>query len=200
MVRAAARWLRGIVVGAALALALGLAPAAAPAATSQLRTWGGVTLGYGSLTRSSDDERRTRDDTFAAGFLFGLVLNPALRLGVGFNGWLLEDFQFGDVRHGVRVSQEFVVAQVYPWERRGYFARGGFGRAVYTNNHPGVYGSRGWGATIGVGREYRIANRFSVSPVVSASAGTLGNVRNPVAPVRNRRYHAFDLALGVTYP
>lgn len=175
------------------------APAAAQSRPPHHGFWADVEFGYGRLEKSSDQEPVTRQGVFTLNFALGGWLNPQLRLGGELGGWLLESFSTMDPSVGESVSQARVIAQWYPWPDRGLFLKVGGGRAVYTNEHPLEFDSEGWGGTIGAGYDLRVSNGFSLTPVVTFNQGTLGQVRNPVITVRNRRYRAVDVGVGFTY-
>jgi hypothetical protein len=160
--------------------------------------WADVQFGYGQLEKSSDQEPQTQHDVFALQFGLGGWLHHRLRLGGEIGGWLIEAFSTTDPSKGESVSQLRVVAQFYP-SRHGFFLKGAVGQAVYTNEHPLQFDSRGWGGTIGVGYDLRLGRNFSLTPTASYNAGTLGDVRNLVTTVRNRRYRVADIAIALTY-
>jgi hypothetical protein len=132
--------------------------------------------------------------------MLGGTLNRYVRLGAEINGWLLEAYDVHDPAKGESVSQVLMIAQVYPWPTRGLFLRAGAGRAMYTNHHPFEFGSRGWGGTIGVGYDWPVGKRISLTPVIKYSQGSLGGVENQLATIRNREYRVFDFGIALTYP
>ena len=175
------------------------APAAAQNGPTRHGFWADVEFGYGQLEMSSDQEPLTRQSVFTLNFALGGWLNPHLRLGGELGGWLLEAFDVWDPSKGESVSQVRAIAQVYPWQERGFFLKAAVGQAIYTNEHPFEFDSKGWGGTIGAGYDLRVSDGFSLTPVVTFNQGTLGQVRNPVMTVRNRRYRAVDVGVAFTY-
>jgi hypothetical protein len=162
--------------------------------------WANMQLGYGSISRSSDQQPRQRQDAFALAYHLGGTLNHHVRLGVELNGWLLEAFDAYDPAKGESVSQVFAVAQVYPYSANNFFLKVGAGRAIYTNSHPFEFDSRGWGETIGVGYDFPIAKKISLTPVINYCRGSLGSVENQVSTVSNRKYSVLEFGIALTYP
>ena len=161
--------------------------------------WASVQPGYGSIARSSDQEQHERQAGFTLAFKLGATANRHVRVGAELNGWLLEWYSLNDPDKGESVAQILAIAQAYPWANRGLFLKAGAGRATYTTNDPDEFGSGGWGGTLGVGCDFRVANKISVTPAVNYSRGTLGDVANPLASIRNRRYSAVDFGVAMTY-
>lgn len=162
--------------------------------------WADVQFGYGVLDRSSDQEPHNRQGTFALAFTLGGTLSRYVLLGAELNGWLLEAYSLDDPAKGESVSQALAVVQVYPWPARGLFLKAGVGRATYTNHHPLEFGSSGWGEAIGVGYNWPIGKRISLTPVINYSRGNLGSVANQLVTIRNREYSVFDFGIALTYP
>jgi hypothetical protein len=177
--------------------------AAAPAWAQSDRTregfWADIQLGYGVLDTSSDQEPGDQRGTFAFGLSLGSTLNRHVRLGVHIGGWLQEAFDPWDPEKGESVSQFLAVVLVHPWSARALFLRAGAGRAFYTDNDPNGFGSSGWGQTIGVGYDWPVGGRISLTPVVNYGRGTLGHVENALVTIRNRRYRVLEFGLGLSY-
>jgi hypothetical protein len=162
--------------------------------------WANMQLGYGSISRSSDQEPRQRQDAFALAYDLGGTLNHHVRLGVELNGWLLEAFDAYDPAKGESVSQAFIVAQVYPYSANNFFLKVGAGRAIYTNSHPFEFDSSGWGASIGMGYDFPIAKKISLTPVINYCRGSLGSVENQVSSIHHRKYSVLEFGVALTYP
>jgi hypothetical protein len=161
--------------------------------------WASVQVGYGLLDKFSDQEPHNEQGTLALALNLGGTLNRHLRLGAQINGWLVEASDLYDPAKGASISQIFVIAQVYPWSARGAFLKVGAGWAIYTNHHPDAFGSSGWGQTIAVGYDWPVSRRFSLTPAIDYSRGSLGDVDNVLVTVQNRRYRVFDFGIAVTY-
>jgi len=129
----------------------------------------------------------------------GGTLGNHVRVGGQLHGWLVEGFDAWDPAEGVSVSQAVAVVAVYPWSRRGLFAKAGVGRAYYTDNHPLQFGSSGWGGTVGVGYDLSLGRKFSLTPVVNYSGGSLGSVVNQIVSIHHREFGVFDFGVGLTY-
>lgn len=161
--------------------------------------WASVQFGYGLLDKFSDQEPHNQQDAFALAFNLGGTLNRHVRLGAQINGWLVEAYGLYDPAKGASLSQIFAIAQVYPWSARGVFLKVGAGRAIYTSHDPDEFGSSGWGQTIAVGYDWSVSRRFSLTPAINYSRGSLGHVDNVLVAVQNRRYRVFDFGIAVTY-
>jgi hypothetical protein len=181
-------------------MCLAAAPGRAQTRPERRGFWADVQFGYGVVHRSSDQEPRQQQGTFALAFTLGGTLSRYVRLGGQLNGWLLEGFDVWDPAKGVSVSQALAIAQIYPWPARGLFLKVGAGRATYTNHHPFEFGSSGWGGTIGVGYNVLVGRRFALTPMVNYSGGSLGGVTNQIVTVQNRAYSVFDFGIALTYP
>jgi len=175
------------------------APAWAQSRPERRGFWANVQLGYGLLDESSDQEPHNEQGAFALGFNLGVSLNRHVRLGGQINGWLVQAYDPYDPAKGASISQFFAIAQVYPWSARGVFLKVGAGCSIYTNHHPDEFGSSGWGQTIAVGYDWPVVRRFSLTPTVNYSRGSLGDVDNVLVTIQNRRYHVFDFGIGFTY-
>lgn len=161
--------------------------------------WGSLLIGYGTLHTSSAQETAKRADTFALDLEFGATLTSALRPGLEFNGWLLEAFSINDPSRGESLTQALLLLEVYPWSRTDLFIKGGVGRAMYTANDPLKYGSSGWGGTLGLGYRTHLAHLIKLKAAFNYSVGTTGDVRNAAVTIVGRRYHTFDLMVGIAY-
>jgi len=178
---------------------LAAAPGRAQAEPGRHGFWAGAQLGYGSLEVSSDQEPFRQQGVFAMSFRLGFTPRRGLRLGAELNGWLLEAFDPNDPAIGESVSQALVIAQIYPWPTRGWFLKAGAGRAMYTNHHPLAFDSDGWGTTVGAGFDWSVGGRISLTPLLSCSQGSLGDVANQLTTIENRRYHVFDIGVALTW-
>ena len=173
--------------------------AAAQGAPERAGFWASVQLGYGALETSSDQEPRDRQGTLALGFNLGASLNRHVRVGAQLSGWLQEGSDIWNPEKGESVSQVLAIVLVYPWSTRGLFLKAGAGRAIYTDHDPDGFGSSGWGATLAAGYDWPVGARLSLTPVVLYARGTLGDVDNALVTIHDRRYHAFELGVALTY-
>lgn len=133
--------------------------------------WGAVDLGVG-LLQQSVDEIEEDDTTFYLGLKGGYTINPYLRLGLEFSGWLLQASNPEDPSVGEGVSQAFLIARYYPVKKSNAFAKVGGGYVSIWNNRPGEPARKtGWGLTVGGGYDIPIVQSFAISPFVSFSSG-----------------------------
>lgn len=171
--------------------------------------WARLESGYGALAGKFPEGPRGRKGFFALGFSGGVSVDPHVRLGLQLNGWLIEPFDPGDPTKGVAVSTYLLVVHVYPWKTRGFFVKGGAGRAVYTNNHAkyqpippfssGVvdvsqFGGSGWATAVGIGYDLPVFSDFSVTPVLNYSRGSIDDPEN-----RGQRFNVLEVGVGITY-
>jgi len=189
---------RHVLVVLCLILAAGT-PAWAQSRPERQGFWASVQFGYGLLDTFSDQEPHDEQGVFALAFNLGGTLGRHVRLGAQINGWLIEASNLNAPAKGASVSQIFAIAQVYPWSARGVFLKVGAGRAIYTNHNADEFGSSGWGQTLAVGFDWPVGRRFSLTPAIDYSRGSLGHVDNVLVTVQNRRYHVFDFGIAVTY-
>lgn len=138
------------------------------------RWWASMELGAGQLKLSTSQFPGRSETDFAMGFAGGYQPADWMRVGLHLNGWLLQAFDPNDPIKGESVSNVGAIVDVLPVRKARFFARGGFGRGLYSNNRPtGTYGSgSAWEA--GGGFETPVRGNIRVAPVVEYSAGTLG--------------------------
>ena len=133
--------------------------------------WGALDLGVGLLNQSVD-EIEEDDTTFYLGLKGGYTINPYLRLGIEFSGWLLQASNLEDSSVGEGISQAFLIARYYPVKKSNAFAKLGGGYVSIWNNRPGEPARKtGWGLTVGGGYDIPISQSFAISPFVSFSSG-----------------------------
>jgi len=132
-------------------------------------------LGAGQLKLSSDQQEGNRETTFALGFSGGYQPTDRLRVGLHFNGWLLRASDLYDPTAGESVSNLGAVVDVFPFKRNRLFARGGYGRSMYTINRPSGVDGNGPGWETGAGYEIPMRGRSRLVPMVEYAAGRLGN-------------------------
>jgi hypothetical protein len=137
--------------------------------------WVTVDLGAGQIKLSTDQQQGNRVTAFAMGFVGGYQPTDRLRLGLHFNGWLLQASDFSNPMVGESVSNLSGIVDVFPLKRNGLFARGGFGRSMYTIERPSGTDGDGPGWETGVGYEIPMRGRSRLVPMVEYAAGGLGN-------------------------
>jgi hypothetical protein len=173
--------------------------AAEPPPDTRPHFWAGAELGYGSLSVGSDQEPQSTNGCFSWGVKLGAVINHTVRVGLLLDGWNIQSGNLNDPSKGVGVGEAFAVGQFYPMRAKELFLVAGAGYASYRDNSPSGYSSHGWGASAGIGYDFRIAPHFEISPVATYSRGDLGGVTNPLTTITGRSYDAITLRVGFMY-
>ena len=176
------------------------APVASRGVPPRHGLWIGLGFGGGQVEHWSDQEPASRRTTLASSVRGGIVVFPALRLGIEANGWGLESGNANDPAKGETLNETLATAQVYPWPSRGFYLKGGVGRGEYHTNHADDWGSSAFGATVlGAGYELRVARDVFVTLAADWARGPLGSADARVVTSTGRRFHGWDLIVGVQY-
>lgn len=135
--------------------------------------WAGVEVGAGNA-RSTTDATHS-DSTWYLSFKGGFAFSERLLLGMEIGGFTLEAGDLWDSSEGEGITQVFVTGQYYfARAREGWYAKGGGGYVSYWNNRPGGVEDTGWGATLGLGYDWRAGGFGTLGPVISFSYGKAG--------------------------
>jgi hypothetical protein len=161
--------------------------------------WVALELGDGQFKLTSDQFNTTRNPVFALGFVGGHSLGNRARIGLEFNGWLLQSFNLNNPAVGESVSNVLVVVDAFPIRKTPIFLRAGPGLALYQNNRPGGFNSTGWSWTAGVGYEIPITENLGLAPIVDYAAGSFGDVRNVLAVQTGRRYSVIEFKVAIAW-
>jgi len=184
-------------------LALALAPtvrAQRPAPAPRHGLWIGLGFGGGQVRNWSDQEPAASKTVVTASLRGGIVVVPALRLGLEVNGWGIESGDVWDPSKGVTVNETLLIAQLYPWPAKHWYLKGGLGWGEFNTAHPGDLDSRAFGAVIlGVGYDVRLGRNVFVTLAADWARGPLGSVDNLVTTSTVRRFRAWDVIVGVQY-
>lgn len=186
-----------------LLVGLILVPAVAYAQGRQELTvwpwWVGLELGGGQIKLTSDQFSGTRNSAFALGFVGGHSLGNRARIGLEFNGWLLQSFNTTNPAVGESVSNVLGLVDAFPIRKTPIFLRAGAGLALYQNNRPAGSNSSGWSWTAGAGYEIRLTERFGLAPIIDYAAGSLGDVRNVIIVQTGRRYSVVEFKAAILW-
>jgi hypothetical protein len=161
--------------------------------------WIGGEFGEGQLLLSSDQSPGNRTSTFAMGFVGGHTLGRAARVGMEINGWLLQAYDINNPTVGGSVSNVLGIADLFPIRHVPLFLRAGAGGAFYQNNHPEGFNGRGWSWTAGGGYEFKVGERLGLAPMVAWSAGSFGDVRNPITVETGRGFSVVEFKLDIIW-
>lgn len=162
--------------------------------------WIALGFGGGQVLRWSDQESATRKTTVTVSLRGGIVVVPALRLGLEANGWGLESGNIDDPAKGVTVNETMLIAQVYPWPARNLYVKGGFGRGEFHTMHADDRGSSAWGATVvGVGYDLRVAPNVFLTLAADWARGPLGSADPRVTTSTGRRFRGWTAIVGAQY-
>jgi hypothetical protein len=197
---------RTLAIAVVAAAALGLTapavhaqqPTSAPAPRHGL--WIALGFGGGQVLRWSDQESAARKTTITVSLRGGIVVVPALRLGLESNGWGLESGDTDDPAKGVTVNETMLIAQVYPWPARNLYVKGGIGRGEFHTMHADDWGSSAWGATVvGVGYDVRVGRSVFVTLGADWARGPLGSADPRVTTSTGRRFRGWTAHVGAQW-
>jgi hypothetical protein len=152
--------------------------------------WVTVDLGAGQIKLSTDQQQGNRVTAFAMGFAGGYQPTDRFRLGLHFNGWLLQASDLHNPTVGESVSNFGGIVDVFPLKRNGLFARGGFGRSMYTIDRPSGTAGDGPGWETGVGYEIPMRGHSRLVPMVEYAAGGLGNGSRDTSPMQTGLHYS----------
>jgi hypothetical protein len=163
--------------------------------------WWGFGLSYGSAHASSDDATdfafATRSGALGSYVRFGGTVGEKTLLGCEVNG-VTKTTEVGTTTIG-NIS---AVLYYYPARRSGFFVKGGAGLGVAVvdlkdddNNVSGV----GAGLTLGIGYDYRIGARTSLTPTLTYYAGWPGQLEYDGSTVATGfKHNVLEFGLGIT--
>ena len=194
-------------LGAApLAVLLGAAPLSAQSAPEAPRRsftdrlWVAFGLGGGQVQRWSDQAARVHSTTVTGSLRFGVILSPAVRVGLEANGWGVETSDLNDPSRGRTVNELLVIAQWYPRRPAGLYLKGGYGWGSYGTNAAGEWGSSALGAVaVGAGWELRVWRHGAFTLAADWARGPLGSVDNQVQTETGRRFRGWDVIVGAQW-
>ena len=134
--------------------------------------WGEIDVGMGLLQQSLN-EMEVDDTPLFLGFKAGYIINPQFRMGLELSGFLLEQSDLEDPEVGEGISQVFLIARYYPYQKSNLFVEGGGGYASIWNNRPGQWRRKnGWGLTMGGGYDFRVNSKVALGPFVTFGYGS----------------------------
>jgi hypothetical protein len=163
--------------------------------------WIGLGFGGGQVEHRSDQDPPVRTTTVTASLRIGVVVVPAVRVGIEANGWLLEPSDFNDPTRGETVNETLFIAEVYPWPTRNLFLKAGYGWGEFHNKNPASHGSHAFGAvSLGIGYDVPVGRNLFVTMAADYSLGPGGSVLPPLSPVATgRRFRGWDVIVGIQY-
>ena len=200
-----ARWRSALAAASFLALLLAAPrPATAQAAKVPLEVrhglWIDFGLGGGQVDYWSDQQPTASRTTVTMALRGGIVVAPALRLGIEVNGWGIEMADMWDPAQGVSVNETLLIAQLYPWPARNLYLKGGLGWGAFNTNHADDFGSSAFGAVIaGVGYDIRLGRSISVTVAADYARGPMGSADARITTSTGRRFRAWSVNLGLQY-
>lgn len=187
-------------VKALVSLALCFLPSLVLADDAGTGWWGAIDAGVGSLQRSYSVSGDASDTNFAMSFRAGYAWHPQLLLGVELGGWVLEASDYNeDPSQGEAVETFLLFAQYYPGRSSPYFLKGGIGGARYWTTHAGEGSGSGPAAMLGIGRDFRMSDRWSVTASADYSAGKLDGLTSPPGVTQDASYRALTFRIGATF-
>jgi hypothetical protein len=190
-----------LLAGIAIA-ALALAPHTAAAQDERPRhgLWASIGIGGGQVETWSDQAATATKSTLTISLRGGVTVVPALRLGLEVNGWGLESASTSDPSKGVTVNETLVIAQLYPWPRRGLYLKGGMGGGSFNTMHADDWGSKAFGATVlGAGYEVRLRRDLFLTLTADWARGPLGDADPRIVTSTGRRFRGWAVDVGIQY-
>jgi hypothetical protein len=189
--------------GLLLSVALATSPALLLSQEPPLRhgLWIGFGLGAGQIERWSDQEPATRATTITASLQGGIVVVPALRIGLEANGWGLQSSNPNDPTKGETVNELLIIARLYPWPAQNFFLKAGYGWGEYHNKDAAFQGSHALGAvSFGIGYDVPVGRNLFVTLAADYTRAPLGSVLPPLSPVTTgHRGQGWDAIVGIQY-
>lgn len=133
--------------------------------------WGGLDIGAGRVERSVGSSNNSGAD-FYMGFKAGYALHPQVLAGVELSGWNQEATDWDDDTKGEGLMQVFLISRLYPMRDSNLFAKVGGGWVRQWENGPaGKSTLDGWGATLGLGYDIFVGDKWAVTPFLNYGFG-----------------------------
>ncbi len=188
--------LRSILCGTTMTL-LSVAPLLGQHPQVRQGFWIGFGFGWGSLGASCSGCGSISREGGADGHLrLGGTLSPHVLLGGDIVGWTKSDSGTTTTAGNVTFS-----AYYYPMVESGLFVTGGFGGSTYELSNSGNHASAsGFGISLGVGYDIRVARMFSITPIGHFIWGAPGDLQyngNTIRP--GLKTNLFDIGLNATF-
>lgn len=161
--------------------------------------WGGLDIGFASLSRTYSITPETRDTKFALAFRGGYAWHPRLLLGFELGGWLLQATDYEGPGEGEGIQTFYGIAQFYPVDHSALFLKAGWGHVRYWNNRPQESNANGSGGVVGVGYDFAMSKSVYVTPAIDYSWGEFDGAMSPPGITQDQRYKAVTFRLGVTF-
>jgi hypothetical protein len=160
--------------------------------------WGGIDLGYASITRKYDLTGQSRQYKPTAALRGGYAPIPSLLLGVEAAGWLLEGGNLlpSNEREGIETLS--LVAQYYPLPEP-LFVRAGIGATRYWDRRSQESGGAGSGKTLAIGYDVRLQGIFYFTPSVDFSWGHIHGATSPAGVTQDQNYRAVSFRIGLSF-
>ena len=126
-------------------------------------------------------------------------MTPQILFGLELNGWRRDI----DGTMTTAVNGSFV-SYVYLKETSRLFFKGGMGVSWYREDAPVKFpedtaSTTGFGLTVGLGYDWRIANDVSLTPAANFTFGSMGNIRHRGFFYPGVQETVLQLALGLTF-
>ena len=151
--------------------------------------WGGFDIGAGRVERTAGSSNTSGADVYL-GFKAGYVLHPQVLAGVELSGWNQEATDWDDSTKGEGLMQVFLISRLYPMADSNLFAKVGGGWVQQWEKGPsGTSTLDGWGATLGIGYDIPVADKWSVTPFLNYGFGK----------TESQNHQTITLGVGVTF-
>ncbi len=172
--------------------------------------WWNLGMGYGNVSISNDHHSSDYYDAFHIGFSGGVVVDPALLLGVEVSGWIIEseeeddwdhdewDHHDGDHDDGQGLSHFQIVGILRPADTNLSLS-GGFGYATYwDDSYYEDYHGHGWSMSLGAGYSFMTPIGLALTPAVSYTYGRLRD-DNRYEDNDGRSFDILTFKVGLSY-
>lgn len=151
--------------------------------------WGGGDIGVGRLERSVGGSSNAGAD-FYFGVKAGYTVHPQILVGAELSGWNQEATDWDDSTKGEGLMQVFLISRLYPMKDSNLFAKVGGGWVRQWENGPtGKTSLDGWGATLGIGYDVYVGDKWAVTPFLNYGFGR--------TEIQN--HQAITLGVGVSF-
>lgn len=163
---------------AAAALVLGGSPAAAlgddPVPGARGPWWFGLDAGFARVD-TDRGPRPNAEDGWTLAFRGGVLVSEEWRVGLELGGIAFEAGDLWDPSKGRALSDVLLLGEYHLSPDGGWFLHGGVGWVSYRDNSAPALSREGdgWGARLGVGHDWRLGSRSSLSLMAAWDQGTI---------------------------
>jgi hypothetical protein len=180
-------------------LALAFCPCALAIDPSTLEGWwGGVDIGYASVTRHHSVTGDASQHKMMTALRVGYSRDPRLLLGVEGANWLLKGANAWHLNEGASIQTLSLVAQAYPF-RAPLWLKAGFGGARYWTEVQDEGSGKGFGGVLGLGYDAPLWGSLRFTPSIDFAWGRIRDATSPAGVRQDQNYRAVAFKIGLTF-